>query len=504
MKKLSYLFAVAASAACLCACTDVTDALPAEQIPADARSTLGADVVLQWNNEEQTIDGFGVAQAGWSDYLYANRKRQEIMDVMFGQDGLRLSILRGEVFPHYDETTFNMDEDINLSLDDPFFDIDFNRDENRVAEGIAQRNGQLWIMKKAKQEYGVDKLIFSVWSAPAYMKSNGSTSQGFLKRGSYQAFADYLSNFCDAYTAAGLPVYAISPANEPEYAASWNSCLWLPGTTTLGPFIVNNLGPKLRQTHPETRIIFGENAQWSAILGFIMGSKNYVRDILNLNPKITNFPVIAAGHGYVDPVTGKDPAIEPFSKAESKGIPVWLTEISDPTESYDATMTSGLKWAKKFHRFLCEANTGAIVWWAGAIPGGGTTEGLINIEKNRVDYEVTKRCEVFGNFSRYIPVGSKRISAQYDFEQGYMVSGYKYGDNGYTVVAINPADHEVVISLALESAQVSGALQGYVTDDTRKWEPVEAVQPADGVYTLTLPARSVVSYTGTVLSSSSL
>ena len=55
MKKLSYLFAVAASAACLCACTDVTDALPAEQIPADARSTLGADVVLQWNNEEQTI-----------------------------------------------------------------------------------------------------------------------------------------------------------------------------------------------------------------------------------------------------------------------------------------------------------------------------------------------------------------------------------------------------------------------------------------------------------------
>ena len=164
-----------------------------------------------------------------------------------------------------------------------------------------------------------------------------------------------------------------------------------------------------------SRIIFGENAQWSAILGFIMGSKNYVRDILNLNPKITNFPVIAAGHGYVDPVTGKDPAIEPFSKAESKGIPVWLTEISDPTESYDATMTSGLKWAKKFHRFLCEANTGAIVWWAGAIPDGGTTEGLINIEKNRVDYEVTKRCEVFGNFSRYIPVGSKRISAQYDF-----------------------------------------------------------------------------------------
>lgn len=497
MKKIISMLAVAASTACLLSCTDTTELSPAEQGAVNPRSASGADVVLQWNTEEQTIDGFGVAQAGWSDYLYAHRKRNEVMDVLFGQNGLRLSILRGEVFPHYDETTFNMDANIDLPLDDPFFDIDFNTDAHRAEEAVAQRNGQLWIMKKAKQEYGVDKLIFSTWSAPAYMKSNGSTSKGSLKRSYYQAFADYLSAFCDAYTSAGLPVYAISPANEPEYAAGWNSCLWLPGTTTLGPFIVNNLGPKLQQTHPETKIIFGENAQWSAILGFVMGSKNYVRDILNLNSKITNFPVIAAGHGYIDPVTKKDPAIEPFDKAESKGIPVWLTEISDPTESYDATMTSGLKWAKKFHRFLCEANAGAIVWWAGALPDGGTTEGLINIDKNRVDYEVTKRCEIFGNFSRYIPVGSKRISAQYNAELGYMVSGYKY-DKSYTAVAINPSDNEVTISLAINNAQVTGALQGYVTDDTRRWAAVEAIQPIDGVYVLTLPARSVISYTGVV------
>lgn len=497
MKKIISMLAVAASTACLLSCTDATELSPVEQSAVNSRSASGADVVLQWNTEEQTIDGFGVAQAGWSDYLYAHRKRNEIMDTLFGQNGLRLSILRGEVFPHYDEATFNMDANIDLPLDDPFFDIDFNTDAHRAEEAVAQRNGQLWIMKKAKQEYGVDKLIFSTWSAPAYMKSNGSTSKGSLKRNHYQAFADYLSAFCDAYTKAGLSVYAISPANEPEYAAGWNSCLWLPGTTTLGPFIVNNLGPKLAQTHPETKIIFGENAQWSAILGFVMGSKNYVRDILTLNPRITNFPVIAAGHGYIDPVTKKDPAIEPFDKAESKGIPVWLTEISDPEESYDATMTSGLKWAKKFHRFLCEANAGAIVWWAGALPDGGTTEGLININKNRVDYEVTKRCEVFGNFSRYIPVGSKRISAQYNTDLGYMVSGYKY-DKSYTAVAINPSDQEVAISMALDNAQVTGALQGYVTDDTRRWAAVEAIQPVDGVYVLTLPARSVVSYTGVV------
>ena len=496
MKKLSYLFTVLASAAGLMSCTDATSSLVEEQQIA-SRAGAKADVVLEWNNEQQVIDGFGVAEAGWADYLYAHRKRNEVMDVLFGQDGLRLNILRGEVFPHYDAKTFNLDENIDLPLDDPFFDIDYNACGDKAIESKARRNGQLWITKKAKQEYGVDKLIFSTWTPPAYMKTNGNVSKGSLKRGYYQAYANYLSDFCDAFKKAGLPVYAISPANEPEYAASWNSCLWLPASATLGKFIVNNLGPKLAKTNPETKIIFGENAQWSAILGVVMGSQNDVRDVLRWNGRITNYPVIAAGHGYIDPVTKKDPAIAPFSQAEAKGIPVWLTEISDPFEKYDASMTSGLKWAKKFHRYLCEANTSAIVWWAGALPDGGTTEGLINIKRDRVNYEVTKRCEVFGNFSRYIPAGSTRIAAQYNWKKGYMASGYKYG-NKYTTVVINPSEQELTISLSLNRAKVAGGLQGYVTDATRKWEAIETVQPSGNRYVLTVPARSVVSYVGQI------
>lgn len=498
MKTRSLLTFVAALTFAMQSCTDMSVPGISEQPERVTRAAGGADVVLQWNHEEQHIDGFGVAQAGWADYLYAHRKRGEVMDVLFGQDGLRLSILRGEVFPHYDEKTFNMDENIDLPLDDPFFDTDFDADGNEEAEAKAQRNGQLWITREARRKYHVDKLIFSTWTPPARMKSNGSTSKGSLKRGSYRDFANYLSDFCDAYEKAGLPVYAISPANEPEYAADWNSCLWLPGTTTLGPFITGYLGPKLKETHPATKIIFGENAQWSGILGFVMGSKNYVQNILNLNGKISNYPVIAAGHGYIDPVTKKNPAIEPYDKAASKGIPVWLTEISNPEERYDTTMVSGLTWATTFHRYLCEANVGAIVWWAGALPDAWTTEGLINIDKNRKDYQVTKRCEVFGNFSRYIPVGSTRVSVQYNPSAGFMVSGYKYGIS-YTVVAINPSEQSLNLALSLDGAGVSGSLQGYVTDDNRKWMPLETLSPSsDNGYVLNLPPKSVVTYVGTV------
>ena len=447
------------------------------------KAVANTDVILHWNTEEQNIDGFGVAQAGWADYLYAHRKRDTVLDLMFGKEGLHLNILRGEIYSHYwkneGDTSFHLDEDIDMPLDDPFFDIDYSADGNEAAEEIAQRKGQLWINQRVKALYDVDKFVYSVWSPPAYMKSNGSDSEGNLKSAYYQKFADYLSAFCDAYSSVGLKPYAISPANEPEYAAPWSSCLWLPGTTTLGRFIVNNMGPTFAANHPDVKIIFGENAQWTGILGF------------------TNYPIIAAGHGYVDPVTKKDPGIEPFTKAESKNIPVWLTEISDPHNSYSTSIEDGLNWAVKFHRYLCEANVSSIIWWAGALPDSGTNEGLIYISKNRTDYETGKRYETFGNFTRYIPVGSTRISAEYNSDQGYMVSGYKKGNN-FTIVAINTNDTETTIDLALDNNQTASPLAGYLTDATHKWEALETIQPIGNTYMITLPAKSVVTFTGNV------
>ncbi len=94
---------------------------------------------------------------------------------------------------------------------------------------------------------------------------------------------------------------------------------------------------------------------------------------------------------------------------------------------------------EEVHRFLWRPIP-ALLGWAGAIPDGGTTEGLINIEKNRVDYEgpSVARCSAT---LPYIPVGSKRISAQYDFEQGYMGLAINMGQRLHGC-SINPADHE--------------------------------------------------------------
>lgn len=498
-RKFYLLLIVGCLASLLFSCTEDEVISSVSSYQQKTKAVSGIDVFLHLDKEEQIIDGFGIAQAGWAHYLYAHRKREDVLNLLFGKDGLHLNILRGEVFPYYwkeeGDTSFYVDEDVDMPLDDPFFDIDYNASGNEESKKEALMKGQLWINKRVTVLYDVDKLIYSVWCPPVYMKSNGSESGGYLKRSYYQQYADYLSAFCTAYHSVGLDTYALSPANEPEYSAPWSSCLWLPGTTTLGPFIVNNLGPKLKAEHPEVKIIFGENAQWTGILGFVMGSKNYVRDILNLNPRVTNYPLIAAGHGYVDPVTKADTGIEPFTKAESKSIPVWLTEVSDTLNPYSTSMEDGIKWAVKFHRFLCEANVSAIIWWAGALPDNGTNEGLIYIDKNRLDYETGKRYEVFGNFTRYIPVGSVRISAEYDPNLGYMVSGYKT-DTGYTMVAINTNEEAVTINVALETSKITNQMIGYLTDITHKWEKQDSVNGVNNMFTVTLPPQSVTTFVG--------
>lgn len=452
-------------------------------------------VRIAWNEEKQTIDGFGVAQAGWADRLYAHQKRDEVMNLMFGADGLHLSILRGEVFPHYWETpsdkNFNLNDPIDLPLTDP---VVTEKTDDRT------RRAQLWVSKEAKEKYKVDKLFFSVWSAPAHMKTNGQVSQGELKESSSQDFADFLAAFYKAYKSVGLEPYAISPSNEPGYAAPWNSSLWT--ADKMGQFITRYLGPTFGKDSVGARIVFGENPLWSAVSpqADIASSLHFVSTILTNYPEISQFHPIAAGHGYTLPDSYPAPKdslltpIVPFPLAEKAGIPVWLTEISD-IAALDTTQQDGVKWAATFHEYLASANVSACIWWAGALPAGNN-EGLIVLNEDNAGYRMTKRFYTFGNFSRYIPVGSKRIAAAMEAtDDSLLVSAYKQG-NDFTVVAINPSRSDRNITLQMDGQQPSGALNRYLTSETANWEP-SAVEPdKKGSYVLGIPARTVATFTG--------
>lgn len=454
-------------------------------------------IQLIWDDVKQPIDGFGIAQAGWADELYSHKNREKVMDEMFGPDGLRLNILRGEIFPHYWENSkdkdFNLADNLDIDLDDPFFE---GKSDDRL------RRGQLWLTLLAKNKYHVDKLFFSAWSAPAYMKTNGKVSQGELKPECYQEYADYLAEFYKAYASVGLEPYALSPSNEPGYAAPWNSSLWTP--EKMGEFITRYLGPTFKRQQIPARIIFGENPLWSAVSSQanFASSLYFTNTILEKYPEITDFNLIAAGHGYTLPESlspEKDSLrtpIVPLELAEKNNLPVWVTEISD-INPLDTTINDGLKWANTFHAYLTDANVNAFVWWAGAMPTGNN-ESLIVLNPDRKGYSLTKRYETFGNYTRYITPGSQRIGTQLSQPtDSLLISAYKK-EQTYTVVAINNSSRSILTGIQPTEVQVSGTLNSFLTDENNRWSPQNYSPDKNGRYVVTVPAKCVITFTGTV------
>lgn len=456
-------------------------------------------ITLRCNDLRQTIDGFGVGEADWADDIFIFPKREQVLDALFAPDGLNANILRGEIFPHY--ATGKLQADFATASDTS---LHVAQHPEKVERNDLLRLGQFWLTSHVQQKYPEVRFTFSTWSPPAWMKDgNRATelypaSQGKLKSEHYQHYADYLADFCEAYNKAGIPIYAVSPSNEPGYAAPWNSCLWTP--QEMGDFIQHNLLPTLQKRNLKVKVLFGENPAWSTVFDRLkmISSADFVNNVLQTHADMPEKNIIAAGHGYVLPDTIPLPAelrrtpIVPFEEALKRNIPMWVTEISDITP-LDVSMEDGLRWATAFHEYLMEAQVSAIIWWLGAQPTK-TNESLIVLNQQEGSFIKTKRYDTFGNYTRYIPRGSRGMGNQPNgLPEEVKVSSFRYG-NQFTIVVVNPTDRQLTSQLLLENGKVvKGSLRNYITTADKQW--------SEGTITgstLEFLPQSVTTFTGEI------
>lgn len=456
-------------------------------------------ITLRCNDLRQTIDGFGVGEADWADDIFIFPKREQVLDALFAPDGLNANILRGEIFPHY--ATGKLQADFATASDTS---LHVAQHPEKVERNDLLRRGQFWLTSHVQQKYPEVRFTFSTWSPPAWMKDgNRATelypaSQGKLKSEHYQHYADYLADFCEAYNKAGIPIYAVSPSNEPGYAAPWNSCLWT--SQEMGDFIQHNLLPTLQKRNLKVKVLFGENPAWSTVFDRLkmISSADFVNNVLQTHADMPEKNIIAAGHGYVLPDTIPLPAelrrtpIVPFEEALKRNIPMWVTEISDITP-LDVSMEDGLRWATAFHEYLMEAQVSAIIWWLGAQPTK-TNESLIVLNQQEGSFIKTKRYDTFGNYTRYIPRGSRGMGNQPNgLPEEVKVSSFRYG-NQFTIVVVNPTDRQLTSQLLLENGKVvKGSLRNYITTADKQW--------SEGTITgstLEFLPQSVTTFTGEI------
>lgn len=103
-------------------------------------------------------------------------------------------------------------------------------------------------------EKNPDLLFFaSPWSPPGWMTSNGKIGGGRFDSKYYAVYARYLAHFIQAYEAEGIPIYAITLQNEPDYnPPTYPTCRW--SSQQQAEFIAGHLGPELARQDIDVKI----------------------------------------------------------------------------------------------------------------------------------------------------------------------------------------------------------------------------------------------------------
>lgn len=213
--------------------------------PRDALPTIEVDDSRTF----QPIEGFGFSLTGGSAYLLAGlhaAERAALLQELFGPSEesaglscLRLSIGASDLgrkdFSYWGLRRGTRNPDLarfNLSAGD--------REVVPVLQEILRINPTL-------------KIIASPWSAPPWMKTNGSYVGGRLRPDCYAAYARYFVKYVETMRALGIHVSAVTPQNEPHNPRNEPSLEM--SATEQADFIKNHLGPELRKAAPGTDIL---------------------------------------------------------------------------------------------------------------------------------------------------------------------------------------------------------------------------------------------------------
>ncbi len=435
----------------------------------------GMAVRVDLDRAKQTIDGFGVCeafrQAGHIRKL-PGAAREEVLDLLFSvRTGAGFSIIRNIVG---DGGSWGD------RLDGPTPTIE-------PAEGVWNWTGdddQIWLTREALSR-GCGKVIASVWSPPAWMKSNGVvTNGGSLREDKREAFAEYLSRYVREYRSRhGIEICAISPTNEPDMNAPYSSCLWT--GPQLAEFIADCLGPAFDRDRVEAKTIMPETEH------FGLARAGYFEPALE-DPRSASFVGVIAQHGY----GGK---IEDLGAARDAGKPVWLTEISDARkDSNDPSIRDGIRWARSVHDYLTIAGVSAYCYFWGASIYHRGPISLLGMVADEGRIVRNKRLFAIGNYARFVRPGFHRVEATPKEADGPLVSVFADEGSGQVVaVAINEQETSRALRLRIEGA-TGTRFECWRTSATEDLARAPSVRAADGILATVLAGLSVTSFIGTV------
>ncbi|WBB59566.1 glucuronoxylanase [Streptomyces sp. WMMC500] len=310
-------------------------------------------------------------------------------------------------------------------------------------------------------------VIASPWNPPAHMVETfvrgDQTDARRLRYDMYGAYARHLDDFTTHLRNNGVNLYGISVQNEPDYAHDWT--WWTPGEMVR--FLRENAGSI------GTRVIAPESFQYR---------KNMSDPILNDAAALANTDIIGA-HLY-----GTSFADFPYPLFRQKGAgkELWMTEVYYPNSSDSADLwPQALDVGEHIHRALVDGGFQAYVWWYIRRGYGPMRE----------DGGISKRGAAMAHFARFVRPGHVRIEATANPAPNVHVSAY-LGGSTVVIVAVNKGAAAVSQQFSVANSTAS-SVSSWLTDAGRNVSPQSPAGASNGTFTVTLPARSMTTFSTT-------
>lgn len=202
-------------------------------------------ITINQNVVSQSVAGYGFCLTQGSAEVInslTSAKRVELLDELFGSNGLGISALRISIGASdlsssvysYNETSGDTNMN-NFSLSGP--DLTHLLP---LLQDILAINPDI-------------KILATPWTAPTWMKDNGTWIGGSLLPSYYTAYSLYFTKYLEAMQSNGINIWAVTPQNEPENPFNEPSMLMTAAEQI--DFINNHLGPAIQAAGFNTKII---------------------------------------------------------------------------------------------------------------------------------------------------------------------------------------------------------------------------------------------------------
>lgn len=452
----------------------------------------------------QTIQGFGASDAWSCQFVGKNwpvNKRNQIADWLFSTEmdqehnpkGIGLSIWRFNI------GAGSADQGAGSGI------IDEWRRAESFMSGITsynwnQQSGQQWFLKAAKSR-GVDHFIGFVNSPPVYLTKNkkafsSDKNRYNLPSENYQAFANFLAQVAEYFVNQhSITLNYISPFNEPQ----WD---WIDGGQEGSPAQNEEVASVTRVVNQvfqdrslSTKLELPETAQLNYLFEndnkpgrgeqifsfFNPSSPDYLGNLSHVASKVaahsyyTTWPLtrLVDNRKSVKNAVENNPEPLEFSMSE-----YCLLEDNDQIKGSgrDLSMNPALYMARVIYADLVLANASSWQWWLAVSPYD-YKDGLIYIDKNENDGALydSKMLWVFGNFSRFVDPGMKRVMVSRNdgrmddqtLDQLMSVAFISDDKQKCTVVLVNNQDIEIPVRLRFNDMRLEGELKSYITNDLK-------------------------------------